>query len=393
MKELAFDIVLHLAGEQILPNYMAIRLCECPQHIIVTTEQTYSQVDRLKKELGPSFSIIPVVVPAYKYIDILHSFREATSRTQGRRVGFNITGGTKPMAVAALDFCRETDVTPFYIDTKKKKIHLFKAPFAELQMPPVFNSIEEFCRLAGYSVSNPGLAESDGSIYRRLELTQTLWANKNRVCKHNKTFSEAASRKAQEKPTPPSDFIQAINSLLSQSSKLELLWNVHFPPTADWRSAAYYLAGRWFEEYCFAQLTQLRLCGTFRDLRFGFKAGWEQISSAITPFDEAQDFDIAFTDGYDLTILECKSGNLKQEYVQKLENLRTVFGGAFGKTILISIFPPSNLSVSNRIVTSKGVMLISSGECERLASHVMSVKPGKSLISKLHRPSQRERLI
>lgn len=377
MKELAFDVVLHLAGEQILPNYMAIRLCECHHHIIVITEQTSNHINLLKAELGPSFSVIPVLVPAFKYTDILQSFRDAASRTQGRRVGFNITGGTKPMSTAALDFCRETDVTPFYVDTKTHKIHLFKTPFDELPMPPVFSSIDEFCRLAGYSVANPGLDASNLTIKSRAELSRLFWKHKDFVRRWNEVFSAASSAKMQNRTAPPSEFDEALSAMLSRNSKLDELWQSSYPPTADWRPAAKYLAGGWFEEFCFEQLSGLIRQTKLLDLRLGFKAGWEGMPPTNNPFDEAQDMDIAFTDGYELTILECKTGMLKQEYIQKLENLRSVFGGAFGKTVLVSINPPSNKTVLNRIGSSRGVMMVCATESERLSSHAMAVKPGQ----------------
>jgi hypothetical protein len=47
MTELTFDLVLHLAGEQIIPNYMAMKLCESPEHLCVVTQQTNVQVPLL----------------------------------------------------------------------------------------------------------------------------------------------------------------------------------------------------------------------------------------------------------------------------------------------------------------------------------------------------------
>ena len=49
MKELKFDVVVHLAGEQIVPNYMALKLSEAGQHIILTTSRTKKQIDSLRR--------------------------------------------------------------------------------------------------------------------------------------------------------------------------------------------------------------------------------------------------------------------------------------------------------------------------------------------------------
>jgi hypothetical protein len=52
MNELTFDVVFHLAGAQIIPNYMGIRACVCPKHVVVVAEKTKTQRDRLQGGQG-----------------------------------------------------------------------------------------------------------------------------------------------------------------------------------------------------------------------------------------------------------------------------------------------------------------------------------------------------
>ena len=51
-----------------------------------------------------------------------------------------------------------------------------------------------------------------------------------------------------------------------------------------------------------------------------------------------QEFDVIFTDGYTLTIVECKSGSVTSEQVVKLHQISKKFGGGDGKAILVSSF-------------------------------------------------------
>jgi hypothetical protein len=357
---------------------MGIKLCECLDHVIVVTEQTQWQVERLRRELNSGFTLTPLIVTPYKYADIIRKFREGNT-WGGRHVGFNITGGTKPMSAAALDFCRETELTPFYIDTKMRKVHFFKEPFNELAMPPVFSSVDEFIRLGGYSVASPGLVTSNLSVLGRTELARLFWKNRWLVCRWNDEFSNATSRKYQNTKIVPEPFADAVNQMLDiavvKCPELEKAWMTTFPPKSDWREAAHFSGGKWFEEYCLNILRPPLFTGAV-DLRFGFKVGWDGVPPTNSPFEEAQDMDIVFTDGYDLMIIECKAGKLKQEYIQKLENLRAVFGGAHGKAILVSVNPPSNKSVALRIKSSRGVMLVCDEACAKLGRHVDKVKPG-----------------
>lgn len=49
MKGLEFDVVVHLAGEQIVPNYVALKLTEANRPILLTISRTKKQVDALRR--------------------------------------------------------------------------------------------------------------------------------------------------------------------------------------------------------------------------------------------------------------------------------------------------------------------------------------------------------
>ena len=52
------------------------------------------------------------------------------------------------------------------------------------------------------------------------------------------------------------------------------------------------------------------------------------------------EFDVVFTDGYSLYIVECKAGTVTQEQVMKLQNLVRSYGGTGGRGIVASCFKP-----------------------------------------------------
>lgn len=196
--ELKFDLVLHLAGEQILPNYMGIKLCQAPRHILLTTQKTKKHAEYLAKAL-PETQIIGSIVDPYDYKSLLEELEKQRAKTSKYRVGFNVTGGTKPMSVAAIDFCRNGDheAIPFYIDTAQRKIFFFSEPYGDLPLPPVFEDVETFIKLPGYEVADPGVSSTDQGVVRRANLTKLLFENRNLLQAHAPNLAVFADDKKQ----------------------------------------------------------------------------------------------------------------------------------------------------------------------------------------------------
>lgn len=99
-----------------------------------------------------------------------------------------------------------------------------------------------------------------------------------------------------------------------------------------------YIIGGWFEEYIYFELLDLLDKQVIYDLRLNMRLSVESMTD--TQRNECPiyaELDMAFSDGKNLYIIECKSGGLKDKGV--LANLSTnaqIFGGANAKCILIS---------------------------------------------------------
>ncbi|WP_187921496.1 DNA methyltransferase [Helicobacter pylori] len=99
-----------------------------------------------------------------------------------------------------------------------------------------------------------------------------------------------------------------------------------------------YIIGGWFEEYVYFELLDLLDKQVIYDLHLNMRLSVESMTD--TQRNERPiyaELDMAFSDGKNLYIIECKSGGLKDKGV--LANLSTnaqIFGGANAKCILIS---------------------------------------------------------
>ncbi|GAA8143965.1 hypothetical protein HpDR137_09310 [Helicobacter pylori] len=99
-----------------------------------------------------------------------------------------------------------------------------------------------------------------------------------------------------------------------------------------------YIIGGWFEEYIYFELLDLLDKQVIYDLRLNMRLSVESMTDAQRNERPIYaELDMAFSDGKNLYIIECKSGGLKDKGV--LANLSTnaqIFGGANAKCILIS---------------------------------------------------------
>lgn len=340
MKELQFDIVIHLAGEQSVPNYMGIKLSAAREHILLTTTKTENQYEVLSRMFLENISFVRnIVVDATDYTSIKGELN-AIIGLENKKVGVNVTGGTKPMFAAALDFCREHKYTPFYLDTQNRLIILLTENFCKIPMSRVFSSVEEFAKLAGYKLNGKVKYPDDISQERR-ELIKLFWECKDYVRQVIAEFSEATNKKYQsQKGNPPDCYLKAVNLIRrprrgnKKEERLAEAWESVFPTNyTDWRIAAKFGAGEWFEEWLLLQFANSKKADVFCDLCSDVTLSF----SSDSDNKNVQQIDVAYTDGYELTLIECKAGKVDQDHIQKLENIRRQVGGAMGKGFLCAI--------------------------------------------------------
>lgn len=369
MNELQFDIVIHLVGEQAVPNYMALKLSESPRHILLATTKTKRQFELLSRVCAAKNREIAFVeVPATDYAGI-RSVLSGLSCIDSRRVGVNLTGGTKPMFAAALDFCREKNATPFYFDTQERMISFFSSGYSKIPMPKVFESVEEFAKMGGYRVKGAVKHSADISEQRR-ELVKLFWQNKDWTRRVIAEFSKATDKKFQsQKDNPPECFRIATSLILNprrgnkKEEALARAWEKVFPArVSDWRKAASFGAGGWFEEWLLLQFVDSRKNDGFIDLCSDVSLVFDSGSGEKG----AQQIDVAYTDGYLLTLIECKAGAVYQEHIQKLENLRRQIGGAMGRGFLCAINYQDPDGIVVERVRNGGISLITGDTALRM---------------------------
>lgn len=115
-------MLLSLIGEQPIPNLLPIRHLQAAENLIVHTNNENASLkpaQRLKKLIPPDLEVSLLQVDAYRVDTIREKLEEALG---GRSdVVFNLTGGTKPMSLAALEVARARRATCVYYQTEGQR--------------------------------------------------------------------------------------------------------------------------------------------------------------------------------------------------------------------------------------------------------------------------------
>lgn len=376
MEELKFDTVIHLAGEQTIPNCMAMKLTECSCHVFLTTAKTKRTVGLIRNFFGNAdVRIEEFPFPADGFSEMVKAVSDIADRHGHGLVGVNVTGGTKPMFAAVLDMCRKHGFTPFYVDTEHRCVQVMNPPFQKIEMPPIFSSVSDFVRLAGFEVNDEGARPLDVLGIAKRRFLRLAWQHREVMQRHMEGFANAIDKRhGYDKNLFDKANSEFEGTTMHRADRASLWseWKTCAGEMGNWRRAAEFAAGGWFEEWLLKTFSESKNSDKFIDLRKGLRIRAPHDTDSKR---DVQEIDLIYTDGYELYVIECKAGKIIQDHVQKLENLSKQLGGIFGHGILCSINSPDQM-LQDRV--SLGSIASVSGEAlERLPKCIGMVRPRK----------------
>ena len=387
-ESVGFDMCFHLLGEQRLPSYWGMAQYPAQCHVFVTSDQF--DPTPMVPFLG-SAKALELKVNPYDPEDVrlkIINALETANVPATAKIGFNLTGGTKLMYAGAMAACRKINGFPFYFNQQENS-EIDLLTFEKKSIKPIF-SIEPFLRLnsnglhlrnAGYWEDIPNIA-----VAGREELTEFLWQHKSDVADIYKPISvltdarnisgRDARRKAREGrapftyPAPDSGSgLHQISVAAEWDGSAEFVMGSNAYHFENFPYFQKYIMGGWFEEYTYRQLKCLEDEGVIFDLRIGTTLSFDaRIPAHSTKrgrhikshMEERsyQEFDLLFTDGSRLYIVECKAGKVTSEHVMKIENIVEKYGGVGGRGILAACFEPDDAAVRKRIQESRTCKLV-----------------------------------
>ena len=307
-----YDVIFHLFGEQRMPNLLGVIQFSSRKHIFVNS--VLFPADVMKQFLGES-EYGEITVDPYDPENVRSRILDIIAKMPANlRIGFNLTGGTKLMYAGALAACRKVNGTPFYFESQNNLlIYLNNFSTHEIKL---IDSVETVIRLNSRNVciSDPGMdkfstkSEEDNFFF----LTELLWDNR-----------ENNINKCQWKEDSNLVFFKDIKGVMR---------SVNFKGIKHWYQ---YKSGHWLEDYVFLRLKPLFKKGLIRDLRSELKVRFNDVKGGS----QYQEFDVVFTDGIVLYVIECKSSSISGNDLSKLSSVTREFGGVTGKGILFTCRP------------------------------------------------------
>lgn len=359
-----YDIIFHLFGEQRMPSLLGILQFPSKKHVFINSKQYPAQI--MKQFIGNA-KFDEILVNPFEPSDtkdkILAYLEELPLNL---KIGFNLTGGTKLMYAGALAACKKINGTPFYFDGRNNKV-IYLDDFKQESTKRIDN-VETFIKLHGNDlhISKSGYWKDiiDINLPSRKDLTNFLWKKRSRIAK---VYRDIVPYNDDNRPFDINK--SGIIIKYDRNKKVEISIDGDSFSFEKWDKFATYITGGWFEEYMYIQFEPYMKEGKIFDLRIGLEISFKDTkkNQNISGFgglrnmmgDTYQELDIVFTDGKRLYIIECKAGNVKSEFVMKLQNIVRYFGGMEGKGILAACFPPSSKIVQKKIDESYNMEIIS----------------------------------
>ena len=122
-------VMLLLMGEQPAANLLPVRRDRPECVVILHTNRTVKQAQRLAKLLDVQVVMLPV--DPYQIASIVESIHNCIRdhHWENESIVFNLTGGTKPMSFAAYEVARSMAAPAIYFQTEGGQSHIYRYAF------------------------------------------------------------------------------------------------------------------------------------------------------------------------------------------------------------------------------------------------------------------------
>lgn len=292
---------------------------------------------------------------------------------QQKNIGLNVTGGTKPMSIAAHETCRMYELPIFYVHPEKDRlVWLYPEDRNAIDLDDRLK-LETFLQAHGASVRNqPARNIADAG---QLNVAQEIVRGIERYGKPLSTLNWLAANARQTLLSPPvkNDHGQLAEliDLFSQHGLLRREQNrLQFPD----EQRRFYVNGGWLEILLFdAVRKQRKKDPHIHDIARGVQVSRDSHGKTIP-----NELDIAFLRNNRLHIIECKTAKFRgegedspgAEALYKLDTLADLMGGLKARTMLASY---QDIAVHDRArARDLGIAICSGQQLQHLSDHIRS---------------------
>lgn len=315
---------ISIVGGQITPIFWGIKEKDPDVVHLLYTQDSQYQIPILESIFkGKKF--FSYQIEPYDFEKIKTQVRKIIASHPSITFELNLTGGTKMMALACHHIFYSQSFNTFYIDQKNRMYDFSKQKFMSI----VSNiDIDTFIRLSGHKkYSSNKIHDFTNEEYAfAYEINQISHSNifKNSISAVKKQVND----------------IKNCRQFIYNKPTLNLQWNspdleLSLPNSSIVINSlkAFNIAfnGIWWE---LVVADSIKNWNKIHEMKLNVEL-YSKTTSSIK-----NEIDIVINTGKTLIFIECKSGNVKQEDINKIRAVKRLYGGIASKTILVCKYKP-----------------------------------------------------
>lgn len=327
-----------LVGKETLPAYYLAKELKADIVYVLATKQSKPEASRLKRVLKDEDvkCVLNCDIDAFDINSVISACEEIQSLSdENTEVSYNLTGGTKPMAIGAYKVAEAHDARIYYTNSDRlMDWNLLTSQPLELK------------------VDNETIFALQGQILKHINVYEEDVANVECARAIMSFLQEAGNRKVFSKLWKLYDEHQLGNSYSAESFQykyekghlsIEVAGNVKLDICNDGARKLMF-EGRWWETIV-AQAVFEWSAGrydVFRNVTFSPR-------NSESSQNDKNEVDVLVNIGNKMLFIECKSGRVTQDNINKMAVIRQNYGSDKSKSVLATLWPlPEDLKEKAR---------------------------------------------
>lgn len=324
-----------LLGGQVLPVYWGILEKQPKEVELLYTKETRGSVKVIENQFK-SIKFNTHQVDPYDYKGIKELVERIVFSNEKHQFQLNLTSGTKVMALACQSVFKTLELDVFYIDQNNRLFDLQKEKFSNLKSNLSINTLIKLSghnnfnahklsdyskketdfakKILEYTRNNSGLTALFGEVRKKFNRN---FERQNGTIEQIKTFAFKKTKNVTVSWNSPVLKIKLKNDILECNSK---------------NAFKIVFGGLWWE-ILIAETTKKWTKSKEQLMSVSIQT---KKDSALTK----NEIDLVLNTGQNFIFIECKSGNVKQEDINKIRAVKRLYGGVGSKSILICRYVP-----------------------------------------------------
>lgn len=314
-----------LLGGQISPVYWGIKEFNPDIVHILYSKESKKNLTVLKKLVSVK-KLYTYQIDASDFLGILETIEDILAKSKGT-YSLNLTGGTKIMALASLHPFSEKNNKYFYIDQKHT---VFEMPEINKRELTATESIKNLLKLSGFNKFHFSTLKKTFNRKDK-ELAYHIF-NKTKQRGFSSLLAKIIKSQSSENLLPIGKNITAGDYLFRKSHEIEIRRKdqiIKFPISKN--TDPILCKGGWWELVVADSIVKDN--GTFEHA-----LNLEFISDNNSNI--LNEIDLLLSNGRVVHFIEMKSGNIKQEDVNKISTINKLYGSSLSHSFLISRYKP-----------------------------------------------------